>query len=129
MYTAKKSTILIPFIFLLLAGYSQDAANNTLSSKEKKQGWLLLFNGKTSNGWMKSDGNPFPGKGWEIKDGILTIKENQKAGDIVTADEYADFELRVDFKIGPACNSGIKYFYTNYPTGGGLGMEYQVMDD
>jgi Domain of Unknown Function (DUF1080) len=35
----------------------------------------------------------------------------------------------VDFLMGPTCNSGIKYFYTNYPTGGGLGMEYQVMGD
>lgn len=113
----------------LLHGKGQASKQNVLSKEEMAMGWTLLFNGKTSDGWMKSDGHLFPEKGWEIRDGILTIKENQHAGDIVTAEEYGDFELAVDFKIGPACNSGIKYFYTHYPTGGNLGMEYQVMDD
>jgi hypothetical protein len=57
------------------------------------------------------------------------VDTTAKGGDIVTVDEYADFELSVDFLLTPACNSGIKYFYYNYPKGGGLGMEFQVMDD
>jgi hypothetical protein len=52
-----------------------------------------------------------------------------KGGDIVTVNAYSNFELSVDFLLTPECNSGIKYFYYNYPTGGNLGMEYQVMDD
>ncbi len=112
-------------MFALIA-YSQE---NTLTKKEKKEGWVLLFDGKTANGWTKFDGSPFPQKGWEISNGILTIHENQNVGDIVTNEEFSDFEFTADFKIGTACNSGIKYFYYNYPKGGRLGMEYQVLDD
>jgi hypothetical protein len=102
---------------------------NQLTKKEKKQGWVLLFDGKTSSNWMKANGQPFPEKGWEIKDGVLTVLEGQKGGDIVTVDEYADFELTVDFRMGATCNSGIKYFFTNYSKGGNLGMEFQLLDD
>jgi hypothetical protein len=102
---------------------------NQLTKKEKKQGWVLLFDGKTSANWMKANGQPFPEKGWEIKDGVLTVLEGQKGGDIVTVDEYADFELTVDFRMGATCNSGIKYFFTNYSKGGNLGMEFQLLDD
>ena len=111
---------------LALNSYCQQ---NTLTQKEKKDGWMLLFDGRTPAGWMKADGKPFPEKGWIIGDGSITLDTTAKGGDIITADEYSGFELSVDFKIGPACNSGIKYFYTDYSKGGGLGMEYQVMDD
>ncbi len=107
----------------------QSSKTNRLTKKEKKQGWVLLFDGKTSAGWMKANGQLFPEKGWQISNGSLTVMENQKGGDIVTEDEYADFELSVDFLLSKTANSGIKYFFTNYSTGGKLGMEYQVMDD
>ena len=107
--------------------YSQTV--NKLTKKEKKEGWVLLFDGSTATGWMKSNGKPFPDKGWKIADGNLTLDTTEKGGDIVTTEEYSDFDLLVDFKIDPTCNSGIKYFFTSYPKGGGLGMEYQVLDD
>ncbi|HCY40785.1 MAG TPA: DUF1080 domain-containing protein [Prolixibacteraceae bacterium] len=99
-----------------------------LSSKEIKQGWTLLFDGQTTNGWITAAGKPVPA-GWEIKNGCLTAVKGDKGGDIITADEYSDFELSLDFNIEPGCNSGIKYFYTKYATGGNLGMEYQILDD
>jgi hypothetical protein len=126
MKNVQKIVLLFSFLLLANIGFSQE---NTLSKKEKKQGWILLFDGTTSNGWTKANGQPFPEKGWEISNGNLTVLENQKGGDIVTVDEYADFELSVDFLLTKTANSGIKYFFTNYPTGGNLGMEYQVMDD
>lgn len=110
-------------------GYSQGNKMNQLSKKEKKQGWVLLFDGSTSNGWTKSSGQPFPTQGWQINDGVLTLKANARAGDIVTTEEFSDFELTVDFKMDSGCNSGIKYFYTRYPTGGNLGLEFQLLDD
>lgn len=99
-----------------------------LSTIETKEGWILLFDGKTTNGWTTPDGKAVPA-GWEIKDGCISTVTGGKGGDIITAGEYSDFELSVDFKIEPGCNSGIKYFYTTYTKGGNLGMEYQILDD
>ena len=125
-----KSGLLISFCTLIiLYSYGQKEKINRLTKKEKKNGWVLLFDGQTSNGWTKTNGQPVAGKGWKISDGAVTIVEGEKGGDIVTVDEYADFELSVDFLLTKTANSGIKYFYTNYPTGGALGMEFQVMDD
>ena len=99
-----------------------------LSDKEVKQGWILLFDGETTNGWETPGNKPVPA-GWEVKNGCITTVKDGKGGDIITVGEYANFEFSVDFNIEPGCNSGIKYFYTNYVTGGNLGMEYQIIDD
>lgn len=125
----KKTILIITSLLLVVSGFAKEPRPNTLTKKEKNQGWILLFDGKTSNGWLNSNGQPFPEKGWEIKDGILKLYENAKAGDIVTVDEYSDFDFSVDFRMSSTCNSGIKYFYCNYLTGGSLGMEYQLLDD
>ena len=129
MRISKKISLILPICFLAVAAFGQTGKINQLTKAEKNQGWVLLFDGKTSTGWMKSNGQPFPQKGWEISNGILTVKEGQKGGDIVTTDEYSDFDFSVDFLIGKTCNTGIKYFYYNYPKGGALGMEYQLLDD
>jgi hypothetical protein len=113
---------------LLMAPAINAQTANTLSAKEKKQGWILLFDGVSSNGWITSGNKPVPA-GWEVKDGCITAIKDGKGGDIITVGEYADFDFSVDYNIVPACNSGIKYFYTKYPTGGNLGMEYQIIDD
>lgn len=114
-------------------------AQNKLSSKEKKEGWKLLFDGKTSKGWRSAKADAFPNssKGWIIKDGILSIQatngtESQNAGDIVTTDEYGPaFELSFDFKLTRGANSGVKYFVTLKENSGAsaIGLEYQVLDD
>ncbi len=120
----------ISVLFLILMGNIGllSAQLPKLSSKEIKQGWVLLFDGKTTNGWTTSDGKRVP-SGWEVKDGCISTVKDGKGGDIVTVNEYKDFELSVDYNITPGCNSGIKYFYTKYATGGNLGMEYQILDD
>ncbi|MBC7720777.1 MAG: DUF1080 domain-containing protein [Pedobacter sp.] len=121
-----KLCLLLPLLLLVILSNGQE---NQLTKKEKKQGWVLLFDGTTANGWIKANEQPFPEKGWQIANGSLTVLENGKGGDIVTVGEYSNFELSIDFLLTKTANSGIKYFYTNYKTGGGLGMEYQVMDD
>ena len=120
--------LLIIFLFAFSAS-AQEKPINVLSKKEIRDGWVLLFDGISSKGWIKANGDPFPEEGWIIKDGLLSLGEGQQGGDIKTQDEYSDFELSVDFMLTPACNSGIKYFFTNYPDGGYLGMEYQLLDD
>ena len=102
--------------------------SNTLTPKEKKQGWVLLFDGVSSNGWTTSAGKPAPA-GWEVKNGCISTLKGGKGGDLITAAEYSDFDFSVDYNIEPGSNSGIKYFYTKYETGGNLGMEYQILDD
>ncbi len=120
-------------ICFLLAGVLMTSAalsqtSNKLTSKEKRKGWVLLFDGKSSSGWTTVSGKPVPG-GWEVSNGSITAKKGGKGGDIITVTEYSDFDLSLDYNIEPACNSGVKYFFTKYEKGGNLGMEYQILDD
>lgn len=102
---------------------------NTLNKTEKQSGWILLFDGDSFNGWEK-----LAGSGWIIKDGQL-IAEGSSGGkqkDIITTDQFENFELSVEFKISKLTNSGIKYLVTDtYPGHEGtfLGLEYQIVDD
>jgi hypothetical protein len=111
---------------------------NTLTAKEKQEGWQLLWDGKTTNGWVGAYKDRFPDKGWQIHDGVLTVlasqgKEGGVGGDIVTTGEYSAFDLKFDFKLTPGANSGVKYFVRLAPeektTGSAIGLEYQLLDD
>ena len=110
---------------------------NTLSSKEIRRGWRLLWDGKTTAGWRGAKSDHFPEKGWEISDGILTVLESgggesEHGGDIVTIEKFSNFELEVEFKLSEGANSGIKYFVDpelNKGTGSAIGLEYQLLDD
>lgn len=72
-----------------------------------------------------------PTAGWTIEDGVLTVKKegDQRGGDIITKEQFSDFELVVDFRITGGANSGIKYFFVRYEKGGWLGLEYQIIDE
>lgn len=110
---------------------------NQLTIDEKNNGWKLLWDGETTNGWRGAKLEGFPEKGWEIQNGELTVLpsgggESEGGGDIVTMDLYTDFELKVDFKLTSGANSGIKYYVdTNINKGEGsaIGLEYQILDD
>lgn len=122
----KAFCLVIALMMVAPATFSQEL--NSLSKKEKKQGWVLLFDGVSTKGWTTTKGQPVT-EGWEIKDGSINTVLGGKGGDIITAEEYSNFDFSVDFRITPGCNSGIKYFFTNYQTGGNLGCEYQIIDD
>jgi hypothetical protein len=120
-------------------------APNTLTDQEKKDGWKLLFDGKTSEGWRSATGKEFPKAGWAIKDGEIVVGsggggESRGGGDIITTEKYSNFELSVDFKTSSGCNSGIKYFVqpdlppvtstgARNNLGSAIGPEYQILDD
>ena len=110
--------------------------DNTLTDREKSEGWKLIFDGKSSAGWMNARTKTFPTSGWEIKDGILVMNPETKkqggGGDIVTVDKYRNFELIIDFKYTKGANGGIKYFIDTETNNGALasiGCEYQILDD
>jgi hypothetical protein len=110
---------------------------NELSDNQIKDGWVLLWDGKTTDGWRGAKLDAFPDKGWVIKDGALSAErsggaESAYGGDIITVDTYQNFILEVDFKITSGANSGIKYFVDpelNKGTGSAIGCEYQILDD
>lgn len=111
--------------------------NNTLSEREKKEGWKLLWDGETTKGWRGAKIKSFPEKGWYIEDGLLKVEaadggESAHGGDIVTIEKYKNFVLEVDFKYSEGANSGIKYFVDtelNKGKGSSIGCEYQILDD
>ncbi len=110
---------------------------NQLTLDEEKNGWQLLWDGQSTNGWRGARLDDFPGQGWKIEDGVLTVlasggEESAAGGDIVTVDTFGDFELKVDFKITEGANSGIKYYVDtdlNKGPGSSIGLEYQILDD
>jgi hypothetical protein len=102
-------------------------APNTLTEAEKSAGWKLLFDGKTNAGWVGVGKTEFPPKGWSVVNGVLLHTDDAGGGDIVTSEQYDDFELSWEWKIGPGGNSGIKYNLAE-PTKA-TGFEYQLMDD
>jgi hypothetical protein len=110
---------------------------NTISSREAQEGWRLLWDGKTTAGWRGARLNRFPASGWQIKDGVLSVLETgggeaAAGGDIVTDDQYTNFELIVEYNITKGANSGIKYFVDttlNKGEGSSIGCEYQILDD
>ena len=137
-------TVIFRFAALLLLilpaaacrSFAQDTLNR-LTAKEKQQGWRLLFDGKTSSGWVGAGQKTFPAKpnGWIIQDGMLTVQgsgkgEASSAGDIVTTEEFGAFDLVFDFRLTTGANSGLKYFVTvPKEKGAAIGLEYQLLDD
>src|SRR6266436_7445225 len=129
--------ILLPAIIVLacltsLSGISQQQ-NNMLTAQEKKEGWQLLFDGKTMNGWRTYKNKPT--NSWEVVNDELHCKGNitdktDKRSDLITTGQYDNFELSVEWKISKAGNSGIMYHVTEeYDAPYLSGPEYQLIDD
>lgn len=112
---------------------------NTLSPEEKKSGWKLLFDGKSTKQWRAINEKSFPKLGWNVRNGELCITgdnvlaESINTGDIVTRNQYRDIELVWDWKMmTKGGNSGVKYFVIEGLSKNpkhGEGLEYQLLDD
>ena len=84
-----------------------EATPNQLTEAEKRSGWQLLFDGKSTDGWRNYKKDKVS-DGWKIVDGAL-IRAAKGAGDIITDKQYEHFELTLEYKISKAGNSGIMF--------------------
>ncbi|MFY0256164.1 DUF1080 domain-containing protein [Chitinophaga sp. 30R24] len=129
-----KKTLAVLVASALFGSTAMAQAPNTLSKKEKKEGWKLLFDGKTTKGWHTYLRDTVGAK-WQVKDGALVFDPTQPksgGGDIVTNDEYENYELNLEWKISKGGNSGIIFdiqedpaYRATYLTG----PEMQVLDN
>ena len=105
---------------------------NDLDPDEARQGWRLLWDGRSAKGWRSAAGDRFPDKGWSMADGALSVQPGGGGGDIMTEEQFGAFELQMEFKTTAGANSGIFYFLTaahDPASGAPLGLEYQILDD
>ena len=98
------STVVLAISLTAATGEAQ--MPNTLTESERRAGWQLLFDGKSTAGWHGYGKRPAPA-GWQVVDGALTRVAT--AGDLVTDGSYGDFELTLEWKVAPGGNSGIFY--------------------
>lgn len=121
------------------ASMDTSANSNTLTAAESKDGWQLLFDGTTTNGWHTYGYNTV-GKGWVVTDSALhldvaTMKDwpQNESKDILTNSEYDNFDFKTDWKIAPAGNSGVIFYVhedkPKYKNTYQTGLEMQVLDN
>jgi Domain of Unknown Function (DUF1080) len=126
---------MVAFFFPALAAAQSGATANQLTAKERKEGWELLFDGKSTDKWRGYQRKDMTGLRWTASgtDGCLEIppKEGQDTHgerDIVTRKQYDDFELVFDWRIPAGANSGVKYLVSE-DRPAAIGHEYQLIDD
>ena len=105
----------------------QQEAMNTLTSEERAAGWRLLFDGRTTEGWRGFRQDHLP-EGWQVVDG--TLERVDQGGDIITVDQFDDFELSPEWKVEAAGNSGLFFRATEEVSTIYLAApEMQILDD
>ena len=111
---------------------------NSISSQEKKEGWALLFDGKSTEKWRGINQKSFPASGWRVENGELIAcavggAESGNGGDVITKRQYGNFILKWEWRMETkGGNSGVKYFVqegVGSNKGYGYGLEYQLLDD
>lgn len=122
----KKLMILMVLGIFAMSITAAEKGDNTLTNKEIKQGWQLLFDGKNPSLWRSANKEGFPDKGWTISEGCLI---SGGGGNLVSKEEYGNFDFTWDWKmIDIGGNSGVKYFVKELKDDA-LGIEYQMLDD
>jgi hypothetical protein len=105
---------------------TSQAADNTLSAAEQKQGFVLLFDGKATTGWLLKGDKTVPSTC--VKDGTLNPHFQNSGGLLYTKGSYGNFVLSCDFKVSPRCNSGIFVRVGDPKDEVQTGLEIQVLD-
>jgi hypothetical protein len=112
-------TRLLGWVLLVAIGLPAQAAR-----------WQTLFGGRDTSAWRGYRQESFPARGWVVEHGALRVVKGGGGGDLVTREQYGDFELRFEWKVSAGANSGVLYRVSEaagapYETG----PEYQVLDD
>jgi len=110
---------------------------NQLTPEERNAGWQLLFDGVSTAAWRGAGQADFPAGCWSVEAGCLKYERKageDRAGDIITREEFTDFEFCWEWRIEPGGNSGVKYLLYRRSTRpddkfGWTGLEYQLIDD
>jgi len=111
---------------------------NRLTDAERREGWRLMFDGATTDGWLEITGKPFPTNCWTVEDGSLkALVRTDGFQDIRTKDVFRSFDLQFDWKLLKNGNSGVKYRiqkvdeWTNKAgrQARARGLEFQLADD
>lgn len=121
--------LFLSFFMVLSIGSSTYAAPNQLSDQEKADGFALIFDGMSLEGWKAFKGDA-PKEGWHVVDGAITLLK-AGAGDLVSEQEYGDFDFRFEFRIAPQGNSGVMFRVSEDPKYRATyltGPEYQILD-
>src|SRR5574341_1316560 len=133
----KIALLLLAVMTIIIAASAQNQTPvNQLTKAEKDAGWRLLFDGKTLEGWRGFHSDKVPA-GWAVEDGCIKKipaegELGRAGGDLITVDQFDNFEFSVEWKLSKGGNSGIKYLISESlpPTGrSGVSFEYQVLDD
>jgi hypothetical protein len=127
------ATILAGGCLFLSAAQAQQ--QNTLSQQEKADGWELLFDGKTLNGWH-SYLQKSPGKDWSVDHGAIRLKKtnndpHEDFADLVTDGEFENFDLKLEWNAKPCIDSGVMFFVhesPEYKQTYETGLEMQIAD-
>jgi hypothetical protein len=111
-------------VFVVLASFfcyqtSSAQQNNILTAQENSDGWQLLFNGKDLTGWH-SYMEKAPGNAWQVKDDAIVLNKNGNSvendfADLVTNDEYDNFDFKMEWKMEPCSNSGLMFYVHESP--------------
>lgn len=111
------------------ANQTEASSESMLTEAEKKEGWKLLFDGKSVEGWRAYKKGEDEPTGWVVEDGMLTTPGGK--GDIITVDQYDNFEIAFEWKVEPKGNSGVIYMVKegDSPRTYESGPEYQIIDD
>jgi hypothetical protein len=101
-----------------------------LTPAQRAAGWVALFDGSSTNAWRSYRGSSFPEAGWVIEDGCLRVVAGAGAGDIITKQQYRNFELVLEWKTAPKANSGVMYRVNEaFKAPWHSGPEMQILDD
>lgn len=124
------------FIILIIYNGLLVHCQNSKQNQSIEKNHVVLFGGKSTDAWKDIKSDEFPEHGWIVEDGVLTVlaktEEHDGGHDIVTKEQFSNFELELDVLLSEGANSGIKYMVVDsYPKKEGqfLGLEYQLIDN
>ncbi len=126
-----ESLVLFAMMMFAFAEIGYAESDNTLNAEEQKAGWRLLFDGKSTAGWRGYKSKTVPAS-WRVENGSLLSRraQGQSSGDLITVDEFEDFELLLQWKMTKGNNSGVIYRATEqHDQVWQSGPEYQILDN